>query len=317
MPAEIRKKIGGRKLDAVLILLLLCFGLFLCRQALEPGMLVGLDSAGHFLKAKFLAEELLPAWKIDGWFPYWHLGLQLSQFYSIGFYLFTIAINIFSFGLLGIETSFKIAVMLSYALIAVTVFIMMRCFGYSSKSSFLSGLLALFVGSWYGGGIVGTFQTGLIPNTFGLMLVPLAVGFFYLALESKTKKHIVLSGLAFGILAVAHIFSAFFTSIPVLLCFSLYCIRERRFKENFIVLAKACLVGALISAWWLVPFILKYAEHGYVTNWGVIPPWDFLNGLADGRLSGSLFVSWLCIAGIICSAWRRKFHDLLLSAAVL
>jgi uncharacterized membrane protein len=317
MPAEIRKKTGGRKLDAALVLILLCFGLFLCRRALEPGMLVGLDSAGHFLKAKFLAEELLPAWKIDGWFPYWHFGFQMSQFYSVGFYLFAAALNIFSLGLLDIGFAFKLAVMLSYALLAVTVFTMMRLLGYSRESSFLSGLLALFVGNWYGGGLAGTFVMGLIPNTFGLMLVPLAVGFFCLALERKSAKWAVLCGLGWGALAISHIFSAFFASVPILICLAFYSAKEREFRENFTVFLKVLLVAVLVSGWWLVPFIAKYPEHGYIGQWSSISLPDFLDGLLGGGLAGSFLVSVLCFAGILAAIARRKFSDLFLAAAVL
>ena len=46
-----------------------------------PGYLSAWDAGGHLLKARFFAEELLPHGHLSGWFPTWHGGFDLFQFY--------------------------------------------------------------------------------------------------------------------------------------------------------------------------------------------------------------------------------------------
>src|SRR5215470_11320927 len=46
-----------------------------------PGSLAAWDSGGHLLKAVYLARHLLPHGHLTGWFPLWHGGFDLFQFY--------------------------------------------------------------------------------------------------------------------------------------------------------------------------------------------------------------------------------------------
>ncbi|MCX6802857.1 MAG: 6-pyruvoyl-tetrahydropterin synthase-related protein [Candidatus Diapherotrites archaeon] len=245
------------------------------------------------------------------------MGFQLFQFYPPGFYLFAAFLNIFSFGLPGIDFSFKLAAMLSYALVAVSVFIMMRCFGYSRESSFLSGFLSLFVGSLYGGGIAGTFTMGLIPNTFGLMLLPLCIGLNFLALKSKDKKRAVLAGLAFGLIILSHVFSAIMAGGLSLLCLIVFCAYEKKFKENAVVFLEIAGIAAVVSAWWWIPAIAKYEEHGLLGQWAAPKIDGVINGVLDGSTIESRLVSFLGLAGIAVAVFRRRMPGLFIALALI
>ncbi len=313
------RTIVKRKIDLLLFFVLLMTGIALCHRALEPGMLMGLDSAGHYLKAKFLIEELIPRGKIDGWFPYWHLGFQLFQFYPPGFYIFTAAIHYCSFGFISPLYSFKTAAVLAFALIAATVFYMMKMFGYSREASFVSGLLVLFAGNWYGGGVVGTFKTGLVPNSFGLMLVPLALGLFYKALSEKKEKNTLLAGLSLGFIVLSHAFSAILAIVLSVLLLISFFIKQKEFRKNSILFLEVMATGAMVSLWWWAPAIAKFSEHGILGQWATPSIGSFVKGILNGSTTGSILVTYLCFAGIITALYRRKLPDLfiVLSLGVL
>jgi len=308
-----------RKINLLLVFVLLMVGIALCHRALEPGLPLGLDSAGHYLKAKFLIEELIPRGKIDGWFPYWHLGFQLFQFYPPGFYTFTAAIHYCSFGLISSLYSFKIATVLAFALIAVTVFYMMKTLDYSREASFVSGLLVLFVGNWYGGGVIGTFKTGLVPNSFGLMLVPLVIGLFYKALNEKKEKNTLIAGLSLGFIVLSHVFSAIVAMGLSLILLITFIIKQKEFRKNSTSFLEIVAIGAMVSLWWWGPAIAKFSEHGYLGQWATLGIESFVKGIINGSVTGSVLITFLCFAGLITALYRRKHQDLfiVLSLGVL
>lgn len=51
-----------------------------------PGLPAGSDMARHYWRARVESDLFVATGHIDGWSPYWHLGLQQFLFQSYGYY---------------------------------------------------------------------------------------------------------------------------------------------------------------------------------------------------------------------------------------
>jgi hypothetical protein len=270
------------------------------------------------LRTQFLVEELLPQGRLDGWFPWWHYGFPLFQLYHPLFFYFTAGLHYATMGALGVEGAFKLAVVLAYALAAPGMYFLLRSLGLSRAGAFAGGFFALLAGNVQGGGLVGTFYIGLIPNAFGLALAPLTVGLFHRAVVTRGERWGLLAGAALGLLVLAHVYTAFTT----LLALAVYlAVRWREDPKSLRALGGIALrvlgVALAVSAMLWLSVLGGYGGHGQVVD---IPEFNLAGALAESlpglSLVGDPFVLLFGLAGAALALRRRSLVDSFLLGTV-
>ncbi len=305
--------------DALILLGLVLLGVFIALPVFSEGILLGWDSPGHLLKARFMVQELLPNGQWDGWFPYWHSGFDLFGLYPPGFYVFVATLNALFLGFVDLSTSFTLASVLSYALLAPACYLLLRVFGFSRLGALSGGVFSLLVGGRPGAGIIGTFGVGLIPNALGLTFLVAFFAAFVRAERNGTRASQAVAALAFGGLMLTHAFSAYVAVLFSALYLGLRVLRREMPLPNLVPAGGVLIAGLAVSAFWWVPALLGLNGHGYILGW-LTPSLDgSLVSLFSGELVGNVVVSLLGVAGFVLAIWRRKTEGvfLFLAAAVL
>jgi hypothetical protein len=294
-----------QRLAGTLILGLIAFAVWVIHHAYGAGFLMGWDSMGHAVKVAYLREVLLPMGRWDGWFPYWHCGFQLFQFYPPGFY----AVTALASFLPGVQTSqaFNAMATASYLVLPVSLYLSLRAMGMGRTGALASATIAPFVGSTYGGGLMGIFAIGLIPNTWGIALLPAVIAMWYCGLTAPSR----LKGLGMATLTAAlvltHTFSTYVAAVAAAV-FVVYRLAAGRWRQ-VVPYAGMVTVGIIcLSSAWLVPTLLKYAWHGMIGNWTVPKPVELTRGLLTGTMFSCHTVAWLGLPGIIIGIWRGGFR---------
>lgn len=272
--------------------------LYTIRHLTAAGLPVGWDTLGHWAKVVFLKQELWPNGWWDGFFPYWHGGFQLFQFYPPLFYYLVG----WTGDVTGLANAFKGWTALSYLLLPVSVYVWAIAFGLGRMAAFGGALASLFIDTTYGAGITGTFAIGLVPNALGLALFPLCLSAYHKA--HRQPRWMWLSGTAFGILLVGHTFSAYYTGLALAL-YSLFHLRTAT-KRTLLVGAVTLAVGVGLASFWLVPTLVRYGDHGLIGAW-VTSDWGaMLLHLVTGKTVGDFAITLLGGLGLWVALGRGR-----------
>jgi hypothetical protein len=273
------------------------------------GYLAAWDAGGHLLKAEFFAKELLPHGQLDGWFPAWHGGFGLFQYYPpLLYYLLgpltyvfhpEFALRLFTAGLW-------------IGLLPATYYLL-RSFSLSRLSAALGSGLLLSLNASFGVGLGALYGVGLLPNGLGFILAIWSLGRLKRDLfELRPTPDIVLTGFVFGLLVLAHTFSAYwFLLISVVLAASAAWGKSR--KQIIAVAKRYGLVlgiGLTLSAYWWVPLLGTFNEMGATgaIQQQSIP--DLLKGLLLSQDSGGWPLSALAVGGLGYLWFRNRFREL-------
>lgn len=277
---------------------MLGLALYTIRHLFAPGLPTGWDTLGHWAKVVYLKQELLPHGLWDGWYPYWHGGFQLFQFYPPLFY----HLVVWSTGLGGLTTAFKWWTALSYLLLPVAAFVWARAFRLGRMAAFGAAMATLFIDTTYGAGITGTFAIGLLPNALGLALFPLVLSAYHRAHDDS--GWIWLSGALFGTLLLAHTFTSYYTSLALAL-YSLFQLRDRP-KQTLQAGLGTLLLGLGLGSFWLIPALTHYDDHGLIGQWQTSDLGAMLQHLVTGKSVGDLVVTMLGAIGLWVALGKGK-----------
>ena len=279
--------------DEAVLLGLTLFLAWSLRHVFAPGPLLGWDSVGHLLKVEHVRTALMPYGAADGWFPYWHCGFQLFQFYPPAFYWITAAVAC----LTGSVVALKLTTLASVLALPPAVYWMLRELGLRRAGALAGAVFSAFVSS-SSGGIPGTFVVGLLPGALGLALVPVVVASYHRAQRLATPRATLLAGSALAVIVLCHAYSAYFAALAVVLA-TAGGLRRDRMRQTLRVAATVAAWASGLTAFWLVPLLRKYAYRGVAGSWSIDPPGArFMQHLLGGLVADGL-VTALGWAGLL------------------
>ena len=242
----------------------------------NSAMDVGGDNAGHIVTPYYMIHDLLPQGRLTGWDPQWFEGFPLYVFYFPLPALFVAVLSIpFPYAV-----AFKLVTVLGLVALPVTAWAFGRLAGFRTPVPALMALATLpflFNTSYTieGGNIVST-MAGEFSFSLALTSGLLFLGVFAYALRTGRLRW--LAAALYGLTLLCHVVPALgYAAIAVLLSIGHW--RKNTWK----VLVPVGAVGALLAAFWLVPFAadLRYSSSmGYTRVTGVwsniMPSWNWL-----------------------------------------
>jgi len=289
----------------IILCFIIIFGSVLVLPLFEDGFSCSWDGPSHLLKSKFMTYTLFPNLKIDGWFPYNFLGYQAFLFYSQLFYIFVSLLHYSSLGLISVETSMKILMALSYTLLPVTMYALLRGFKLDKTVAIFAAFFSLTVSTIYGNGLESIFVIGLIPNAFAIMLLPLALLLFHKALTDRFR-FVLFYILTAAIITYGHFLTAvylFLSTLIYLLCFIIY---HKKFKfciKRFLLIVSLIF---LISLFKIYPIIAYYNIMGISAHFAPINFQDFIVNFIKGEIISNSIINILSIIGIFVCIRKNK-----------
>ena len=283
----------------------------------------GGDMGAHVWGPAYLRDHLLP-WKLNGWSMDWYSGLPVYRFYMVVPALFIVALNV----VLPYGVAFKIVAVAGIVTLPVCCWAFGRLarFAYPIPEVFaVIGLVYLLDESYtiYGGNVAST-MAGEFSFSIALSFAMLAFGFFARGLQNG--RHRVSAAVFMALAVLCHGIVAIYVAVGLLLMALLWIDRSR--WKWFVTTAGT---GALLSAFWILPFLLN---HAYMTDmkykgepgngsfssyWGMffaLPPfWNFLImtlaivGFAAMIAKRNIAGVWLGVTGLVFAAFVYLFND--------
>lgn len=224
----------------------------------------GWDGAAHQAVAEYYSAHIFPS--VWGWIPLWYAGMPFPQFYPPLFY-FLVAAASHLFPFLSILNIIKIFVMMLLISLPLFIFKLARELTNSLATAWLAAFLTcLFMSSeWFsfGGSVVSSLGTAMIPQLLGLVLVIMWLNTFLS--PKKTPYGSIYSIIILGgvLLSNAHIvlFSLFLGSFMGIAEMLYPHESEDIFSRFKTVMGKYLLTFGLaagISACWYFPLLTHY-----------------------------------------------------------
>jgi hypothetical protein len=258
----------------------------------SPSMDVGGDNGGHVAAPYFLIHHLLNHGRITGWDPQWFDGFPLYVFYFPLPALLVAVLNV----VFPYAVAFKLVTVLGTVMLPVCVW----AFGYLAgfrrpipELMAAATLPYLFNTSYtIDGGNITSTMAGEFSFSLAMSFGILFLGVFVYALRKGRLRW--LAAILFAATALCHIVPAFaFAGVAVLLALSM-----GRFSA-LKVLIPVGLVGGLLAAFWMVPFV---ADIHYSASMG----YNRVVGLWSNLVpNGWLYVLVPAMIGLVIAVVRR------------
>jgi hypothetical protein len=232
--------------------------------ALRPGLLFlnttpsGGDMGSHVWGPAFIRDHLLHHGRITGWSPDWYAGFPAFTFYFPLPSLVIVLLNV----VLPYGVAFKLVTVIGLLALPVCAWgfgKLMRFDGAIPACLAVLTVPYLFERSYtiYGGNIASTLA-GEFSFSISLALALLFLGVFNRALE--TGKGRATAAVLLAATGLCHFIPTFFAAGGALVLFALH-LDKRRLKVAATILG----VGALLGAFWWLPFLMRLP---YTTDMG-------------------------------------------------
>ncbi len=283
----------------------------------------GGDMGAHVWGPAYLRDHLLP-FKLNGWSMDWYSGFPIYRFYMVVPALMIVLLDV----VLPYGVAFKIIAVLGVVTLPVCCWVFGRLarFAYPIPEVFaVVGLVFLLDESYtiYGGNVAST-MAGEFSFSISLSFAMLAFGFFANGLQ--TGRHRLKAAIFMALAVLCHGIVAIYVAVGLVIMALLWLDRQR--IRWFVTTAG---LGALLSAFWIVPFLLNHAymtdmkykgEPGngsFTSYWGMffaLPPfWNvfFLTFAIIGFVA--MIVRrhtagvWIGITGLVFTAFVYLFND--------
>jgi hypothetical protein len=266
---------------------------------LQPGLLIahttpaGGDTGSHVWGPAFLRDHLLPKARISGWAPDWYDGFPAYMFY---FPLPAVLIALLSF-VLPYGVAFKLVTVLGVLTLPVAAWAFGRLSGMRFPGPALLAVATvpfLFDRGFtiYGGNIASTLA-GEFAFSISLSLALLFLGVVARGLE--TGRHRALAGVLLALTGLCHLLPTVFAVVGACV---LYLLRPGR--RRIVFLGGALGVGALLAAFWSVPFAFRLP---YANNMG----WEKITEFSKNLFPHNLrWLVVLALGGAVVSVVNRR-----------
>ncbi|HTN80841.1 MAG TPA: hypothetical protein VMK16_14280 [Acidimicrobiales bacterium] len=256
----------------------------------------GGDMGAHVWGPAYLRDHILPHFRLSGWAPDWYAGFPMYQFYMVIPALAVVIVNtILPYGL-----ALKLVSISGVLTLPIAVW----AFGKLSGLKFpipalFSAISVVFLFdetfTIYGGNIASTMAGEF---SFSIALSIAFVYFGVLARGLRTGKHRAIAAVLLALCVLCHLIVAIFVAAGTVVWFLLY-LDRKRFKW----LATMVPVGALLTAFWVVPFFMR--RH-YLTDMGYERRTDYINMLFPMTWKWDLVLVTLGVIGLVASIVRRS-----------
>ena len=256
---------------------------FLAGGELAPGN----DITGHLQRSAFGIDDVFLAGRFDAWYPASMLGYQLFLFYGPGLTVLTGLADLLSFGLLSDAGALKAVLIAAYVVMPVVTTRLARALSLRPVTALAAGMLSLAAGSTRGGGVDGSFATGLAAQQVGVPLVILALALIVERVNSASttasRRGPLPLALTVAALALTHPLSllvlAMFTPLLLLAVW----IQGTFDRSGWRVLFVAAGWTIALSAWWWLPAVLSSDLRGPVTSFTLPGVWEHIELLVTGE----------------------------------
>lgn len=272
------------------------------------GVLSAWDAAGHLLKAEYWAGQLLPLGRSSGWFPIWHGGFDLFQFYPPLLYYLLGPLSLVFDGELALR-AFMCGLWL--ALVPANYYFL-RGLGLERGVAALGASLVLSLNASLGVGLGALYGVGLLPNGLGIVVATLFLGRLVRVLatdpDERTPRSLVAAGLLLAVLILSHTFSTYWCLLAAsVLVLSHSTEGRQQLLRNARDYALVLAVALAVSAFWWLPLLVMLDHMGPPGRVVEDGPLEILARLLFARESGGWPASLLAVAGLLSLAWRRDF----------
>jgi uncharacterized membrane protein len=277
---------AGRRLgpEAIASLVVVLAAVAFTITQLEPRLLLtdttpaGGDMGAHVWGPAYLRDTLLPQGRLAGWAPDWYAGFPAYQFYMVLPSLAIVALDL----LLPYGIAFKLISVLGVVTLPVAAWALGRLARLPFPGPPLLAVAAvgfLFDRSFsiYGGNLASTLA-GEFSFSISLTVAVLYVGVLLRGIE--TGRHRALAAVLLALCALCHVIPAIFAAAATAVALLL---RPGRLPLRWILTTG--IVGAALTAFWTVPFVLRRA---YLNDMGWERKEEILEGLFPGPLGESL-----------------------------
>jgi len=259
----------------------------------SPGLIANADAPRNLLRARVMEELFLPHGHVDGWSPYWCLGVQQFLFHSYGYFLVIALAHLPVAPLASLGTVFKLAsVAPIVALPPATYYLARRC-GASREGALAAGALSLCLGSVTGFGIRGAFSVGLLLQSVGVVGFALVWPQFLDAFDGDRRRACI-AAVGCGALLVTH-----FISGAYLLCvaggYALVLSLSRRSVAPLAAYLMVSAAALLVAGHALFPSLHWSERMGPLVGWGGAN--ERLGSLVAGTFFGPPAIAWLGYCG--------------------
>src|SRR3984957_8427325 len=261
----------------------------------------GGDTGSHVALAAFLRTNLLPNFHLTGWDPGWYDGFPLFTFY---FPFPDLLAALGSYVIPG-NIAFKFMTLLGSFTLPVAAWAFGRLAGLERPRP---ALLAAFTLPFlfdqtyqiYGGHLLST-MAGEYAYSLGLSIALLFLGVVLFGM--KTGRLRWAAAVLLAVCVVCHLVAAMFALIGVVFIYLLGPPSKRR---TWWVVSSVG-VGALLTAWWWVPFILQQA---FTTSMGYTNVRNFVDIIFPQPDRWALV---LALIGVFAGVLRRQRGVVLLT----
>ncbi len=256
----------------------------------------GGDMGAHVWGPAYLRDHLLPHFRLSGWAPDWYAGFPMYQFYMVIPALAVVLVNL----VLPYGLALKLVSIAGVLTLPIAVWLFGKLSGlrFPVPAMFaVMSVIFLFDESFtiYGGNIASTMAGEF---SFSIALSLAFVYFGVLARGLRTGRLRALAAVLLALCVLCHLIVAIFAATGTVVWFLLY-LDRRRFKW----LATMVPVGALLTAFWVVPFFMR--RH-YLTDMGYERRTDYVNMLFPLSLKWDAVLLVLGLIGLIAALVKRQ-----------
>lgn len=280
----------------LLLTAILSFWVFL--SFWKAGLPASWDGAQHYFRCWSMKNLFLANFKIDGWSPYWYLGVQQFLFYSPFLFFLVALFHFITFQLVPLVICYKIFLFSVYFFLPFACYWLMRQFDIEPLPSSLASLAVPAVSAIHGIGIEALCLSGLFTQLFGLLLFCLAVGFLQRIKKQRTSDVFILA-LIIGLLFISHII----TSIYIAFCLLVFILFNLTDRKYIISVLTAFLLAILMASFVLWPTFYYRDLRGPETGWGDI---NFFGTFFSGAYFGPAAINIFAWLGLLAACFSKK-----------
>jgi len=231
---------------------------------LQPDLLLsnttanGGDTGAHVWWPAFLRDHILTKWRLTGWSPDWYAGFPAGVFYFPLPSLLVVVLDVF----LPYNVAFKLVTALGPIMLPIAAYAFARGIGARWPAPPLFAVATLPYTFYTGYTIWGGNLASTLAGEFSFCIA-IGLGLFFLGALARALDERTGFGLPAVLLAatvMSHLIVTVFVAVGALVIWL-----QRRPLRNLSVAAAIGGVGALITAIWSVPLVLRL---GYTTDMG-------------------------------------------------
>jgi hypothetical protein len=231
---------------------------------LQPDLLLsnttanGGDTGAHVWWPAFLRDHILPKWRLTGWAPDWYAGFPAGVFYFPLPSLLVVVLDIF----LPYNVAFKLVTALGPVMLPIAAYSFARGIGARWPAPPLYAVATLPYLFYTGYTIWGGNLASTLAGEFSFCIA-IALGLFFLGSLARAlddRKGFAVPAALLAATVMSHLIVAVFVIVGAVVIWL-----QRRPVRNLSVAVAIGAVGALVTAIWSVPLVLRL---GYTTDMG-------------------------------------------------